>query len=174
MNNDTLIVIIVIIVSAGLMFVLPLIIISDRVDDVAQVAIQAETDKFVKDVANKGVLTAEEYANFPRKLPSQNTYEVEAEIWVLDENPGKKTTQMNSEKVGENEYYIMYESQIENQLFGEDGTKNGEIRMMVGWIFVLRVKNITPTKSQELSPLPTSDLSILCGESSAMVPVNGN
>ena len=34
------------------------------------------------------------------------------EAQILDENPGKKTTQTQREKIGENVYYSVYTSQI--------------------------------------------------------------
>ena len=44
------------------------------------------------------------------------TYDVEIEVKVRDENPGKKTTQANSKKIGEDVYYSIYTTQIENTL----------------------------------------------------------
>ena len=169
MNNDTLMIIIAIGVAAVLMFVFPLITISDRVDDTAQVSIQSETAQFVQDITNKGQLTKEDYEKFQEKLPSQNTYRIEIEIWRIDENPGKKTTQTNSKKIGENVYYCEYTSQVENVLFNGIG----KITLKEGDMVVVRVKNTNTTMSQELSPLPTSDLSTLSAESSGMVTVNG-
>ena len=40
-------------------------------------------------------------------------------------------------------------------------------------MFVVRVKNSNTTISQELSPIPNSDLSVLSAEASGMVTVNG-
>ena len=169
MNNDTLMIIIAIGVAAVLMFVFPLITMSDRVDDTAQVSLQSETAQFVQDITNKGQLTKEDYEKFQEKLPSQNTYRIEIEIWRIDENPGKKTTQTNSKKIGENVYYCEYTSQVENVLFNGIG----KITLKEGDMVVVRVKNTNTTMSQELSPLPTSDLSTLSAESSGMVTVNG-
>ena len=169
MNNDTLMIIIAIGVAAVLMFVFPLITISDRVDDTAQVSIQSETAQFVQDITNKGQLTKEEYEKFQEKLPSQNAYKIEIEIWRLDENPGKKTTQTNSKKIGENVYYCEYTSQIEDVLF--NGL--GKITLKEGDMVIVRVKNITPTLNQEMSPLPNSDLPVISAESSGMSTVTG-
>ncbi len=168
--SDTLIVVIAIGIAAIIMFVFPLITMSDRVDDASQVSLQSETSKFVQDITNKGELTQEDYNAFLAKLPSQNTYMLETEIWRLDENPGKKTTQTNSKKIGENVYYGIYTSQVEEELF--EGTQK-KITLKEGDIFTVRVKNTNSTMSQELSPLPDSDVSTLSAESSGMVTVNG-
>ena len=165
--SDTLIVIIAIGLAAVLMFVFPLITMSDRVDDTAQVSIQSETAKFVQDITNKGEITKEEYEKFQTKLPSQNTYVIEIETWILDENPGKKTTQTNSKKIGENVYYCEYTSQVEEKLFGRGNNPGvGRITLKEGDMVVVRVKNTNTTISQELSPLPNSELSVLSAESS--------
>lgn len=168
--SDTLIVIIAIGLAAVLMFVFPLITMSDRVDDVSQVSLQSATQQFVDDITSTGKLTKEKYEGFIPKLPSQNTYTVEMEIWSLDENPGKKTTQTNSKKIGENVYLHQYTTQINEELFDGSGT----IYLEAGDMVVVRVKNTNTTMSQELSPLPNSDLSVLSAESSGMVRVNGN
>lgn len=169
--SDTLVTVVAIFLAAVLMFVFPLITMSDRVDDTSQVSLQSETAKFVQDVTNKGQITKEDYEKFQRKLPTQNTYSIEMEIWILDENPGKKTVQTNSKKIGENVYYCEYTSQIEQKLLDKSPYK---ITLKEGDMFVVRVKNTNTTMSQQLSPLPSSDVSTLSAESSGMVTVNGN
>ena len=44
------------------------------------------------------------------------------QLQVLDENPGKKTTQAESTKIGENVYYTMYTSQILDTINPSSGT----------------------------------------------------
>lgn len=169
--SDTLITVVAIGLAAVLMFVFPLITMSDRVDDTAQVSLQSETAKFVQDITNKGQLTKEDYEKFQTQLPSQNTYEIEIEIWRLDENPGKKTTQTNSKKIGENVYYCEYTSQVLDNLYNNS---NGKITLKEGDMVIIRVKNTNQTMSQQLSPLPSADISTQSAESSGMVTVNGN
>ena len=43
-------------------------------------------------------------------------YNVDIEVQHLDENPGKKTTQTERDKIGENVYYSVYTSQIEEAM----------------------------------------------------------
>ena len=167
--SDTLITVVAIALAATLMFVFPLITMSDRVDDTSQVSLQSETTKFVQDITNKGKITKEDYESFIPKLPSQNTYIIEIEVWVLDENPGKKTTQTNAKKIGENVYYCKYTSQVESELFSSPY----QILLKEGDMVVVRVKNTNTTMSQQLSPLPSTDLSTLSAEASGMSTVNG-
>ena len=45
------------------------------------------------------------YEEFEERLASTgNTYEIELEVKILDENPGKKAAQANYTKIGENVY----------------------------------------------------------------------
>lgn len=165
--SDTLITVIAIALAATLMFVFPLMTMSDRADDVSQTSLKTAVENFVQDVKNTGVITKTKYDNFIGTLPAQNTYDVEIEVWVLDENPGKKTTQTNAKKIGENVYYCEYTSQIENKL------KNGNYTLKEGDIIKVSVKNTNQTISNQLSPLPNADISTQSAESSGTVTVNG-
>lgn len=167
--SDTLITVVAIGLAAVLMFVFPLMTMSDRVDNASQISLQSATAEFVETIKNTGEITREDYEAFETKITSPNTYDIEIEVWILDENPGKKTTQTNSKKIGENVYYIVYTSQVENQLFN---TGSGRYPLKEGDIVTVRVKNTNTTMSQELSTLPTSDLSTISAESSGMVTVN--
>ena len=55
--GDTLITVIAIFLAAVLMFVFPLMSISDRNDDISQLSIQTETVEFVNNVRTTGKLT---------------------------------------------------------------------------------------------------------------------
>ena len=104
--GDSLITIIAIILAAVLMFVFPLMTMSDRTDDVTQLAVKTATTDFVDTVRTTGKLTSDNYSKFVESINSTgNTYDVEMEVKVLDENPGKKTSQTATEKIGENVYY---------------------------------------------------------------------
>ena len=168
--SDTLITVIAIGLAAVLMFVFPLMMMSDKVDNAAQVSVQSATTEFVENIKNTGEITKENFEAFETKITSPNTYDIEIEVWVLDENPGKKSVQTNSKRIGENVYYVVYTSQIENELYRTGGT--GRYPLKEGDIVTVRVKNSNTTMSQELSPLPSSDLSTISAEASGMVTVN--
>lgn len=101
-------------VAGILVFIVPMVALTYRVDNVAQENIQLIVDEFVIDVANTGVLNTRKYKDFEGKLNAtgENLYDIEIELQYLDENPGKKTAQANYTKIGENVYYSEYNTQI--------------------------------------------------------------
>ena len=67
------------------------------------------------------------------------------QVQVLDENPGKKTTQSTQDKIGENVYYSVYTSQIEEVL-----NNNKNYNLKEGDLFSVNVKNTNQTLAQQL------------------------
>lgn len=59
--SDTLITIIAIAIAAILMFVFPLMTMSDRTDDVSQLTVQAATTDFVDKIRSTGKITQDNY-----------------------------------------------------------------------------------------------------------------
>ena len=122
--GDSLITIIAIALAAVLMFVFPLMTMSDRTDEVSQLTVETATTEFVDDIRTTGKITLDKYDKFVQNISSTgNSYDVEMEVKVLDENPGKKTTQAVSTKIGENVYYSMYTSQILDSLSSDNASK---------------------------------------------------
>ena len=170
--SDTMITIIAIFLAAILMFVFPLMAMSDRTDDVSQLAVQTETTEFVDNVRTTGLLTLAKYDNFVQKISATgNTYDTELEIQVLDENPGKKSTQTESTKIGENVYYTLYNTQIMEAL------KNGTYKLKEGDMFSASVKNTNTTISQQLKnafyKVVGNDTYQIAAQHSGIVTVNG-
>ena len=144
--SDTLVTIVAIALAAILMFVFPLMTMSDRTDDVSQLTVDTATTEFVDEIRTTGKITQDKYDQFVSTINSTgNTYNVEMEVQVLDENPGKKTTQVDREKIGENVYYSVYTSQIEEKLESDNVYKVKE-----GDIVSVSVKNTNQTLSQQL------------------------
>ena len=103
------------------------------------------------DVQNTGTLTTAKYQDFENKLAATgNTYDIDIEIQHLDENPGKKTTQANYTKIGENVYYSDYTTQVLNQLNIGTTTGTGKIILKEGDRIVVDVKNTNETQAQTL------------------------
>ena len=147
--GDTLITVVAIALAAILMFVFPLKTMSDRTDDVSQLTIETATTEFVDDVRATGKLSMDKYSKFVENIASTgNSYDVEMEVKVLDENPGKKTTQAEATKIGENVYYSMYTSQILDSIDAKSG--NQILALKEGDIFSANVKNTNTTLSQQL------------------------
>lgn len=172
--GDTLITIIAIALAAILMFVFPLMTMSDRTDDVSQLAVKTATTEFVDDIRTTGKITPEKYSKFVQNIASTgNTYDVEMEVKVLDENPGKKTTQVEREKIGENVYYSVYTSQITEKL-----DNNQTYNLKEGDIVSVNVKNTSQTMSQQLKnffyTVVGNDTYTIAAEHAGIVTATGN
>jgi len=181
--GDSLMTVIAIFVATILMFVFPLMSVSERNDDISQLATQTSTVEFVDKVSSTGKITVKDYEAFVQSLAATgNTYDIELEAKILDENPGKKVTWASGEKIGENVYYSEYTSQIENVLYPEDENgqlKNGgEYILKEGDIISVSVKNTNQTLSQMLRnffyTISGQDVYQVAAEAAKMVTVNGN
>ena len=175
--GETLITIIAIALAAVLMFVFPLITMSDRTDDISKLAVETATTEFVDDVRTTGKLTMDKYSKFVESISSAgNSYDVEMELQVLDENPGKKTTQAESTKIGENVYYTMYTSQILDQINPSSGVTK-TLALKEGDIFSTSVKNTNATLSQQLKnffyTVTGNDTYTIAAEHAGIVTANG-
>ena len=146
--GDTLITVVAIFLAAILMFVFPLMTISERNDDISQMGAQTATVEFVDDVRQTGRITQANYNQYVQTLAATgNSYDVEIEVKVLDENPGKKTAQTSSDKIGENIYYSEYTSQILDKI-NTSTTKT--MKLKSGDIISVNVKNTNTTIGQML------------------------
>lgn len=172
--GDTLITIIAIALAAVLMFVFPLMTMSDRTDDVSQLTVKTATTEFVDEIRTTGKITPDKYSKFIQNITSTgNTYDVEMEVKVLDENPGKKTTQVEREKIGENVYYSVYTSQITEKL-----DNNQTYYLKEGDIVSVNVKNTSQTMSQQLKnffyTVVGNDTYTIAAEHAGIVTATGN
>ena len=175
--GDTLITVVAIILAAILMFVFPLMTMSDRTDDVSQLAVETATTEFVDDVRTTGRLSMDKYSSFVETISATgNSYDVEMEAQILDENPGKKTTQAEPNKIGENVYYTMYTSQIMDAI----NPTNGQTRTLAlkeGDIFSVNVRNTNTTLSQQLKnffySVTGNDTYTIAAEHAGIVTANG-
>ena len=147
--GDTIITVIAIFLAAVLMFVFPLLSVSERNDDISQLAVQTTTTDFVNGVKTSGSITQEKYGAFLESLNSTgNSFDVDIELKILDENLNKKVGQANLEKIGENVYYSVYTSQIEQVL--RDSTKGNKYLLKEGDMISVTVKNTNKTIAQML------------------------
>ena len=170
--GDTLITIVAIALAAILMFVFPLMTMSDRTDDVSQLSVETTTTEFVDDVRTTGKLTMDKYEKFVNSVSATgNAYDVDMEVKVLDENPGKKTTQAVHDRIGENVYYSEYTSQILDKI------KAGPYKLKEGDIFSASVRNTNQTISQQLKnffyKVSGNDSYTIAAEHAGIVTANG-
>lgn len=174
--GDTVITIVAIFLAAVLMFVFPLMSISERTDDISQLKVQTATVEFVDNVRTTGKVTQENYDNFVQTISSTgNSYDVEIEIKVLDENPGKKTASANQTKIGENIYYSEYTSQVLEKM---SKSPKGIIHLKDGDMFYVTVENTNTTISQMLKnffySISGNDTYKVAGQHAGVVMANGS
>lgn len=141
--SDTLITIIGIFLAAVLMFVFPLMTISNTQDDISQVAVQSLVSEFVNNAATKGKITQDDYNSFITKLHATgNTYSVELEHKIMTTNPNKGAT----DQLGENLYYSVYNSTI---IDGGINMGNNHL-MKKGDYIIATVKNTNTTIGSQI------------------------
>ena len=172
--EDTTVSIIGIIIASIMMFMVPLILIADRADDIAQLVVQTTTSEFVNEVIKSGKITNDSYQKFVSQLTSSgNTYEIDMEIKVLDKN---------TSKIGDNNtYYSIFTSQIEDiiGLSGKNTVNNsdGKIILKQGDAISVTVKNSSKTLSQSLKSfyynIAGSDVQIITATASGTIAING-
>lgn len=172
--GDSLITIIAIFLAAVLMFVFPLMSMSERTDDVSQLAVQTATTDFVDKVRTTGKLTLADYDKYISTITATgNSFDVEIEVQQLDENPGVKTTQTDPTKIGENLYYNLYTSQVEEKL-----NTSGKISLKEGDRISVTAKNTNQTISQLLKnffyQIAGNDTYQIAAQHSGIVTVNGS
>lgn len=144
--SDTLITVVAIVLAAGLIFVVPLMTMADRLDTTSQSQVEAIVADFVDEIRTTGKITQEKYGKFQENLGALGyTFDVGMEVKVLDENPGKKTSQTAKDKIGENVYYSEYTSQIEKELEDKKFKK-----LKTGDIVLVTVKNTDLTLAQQM------------------------
>ena len=172
--GDSLITIIAIFLAAILMFVFPLMSLSERTDDISQLAVQTATTEFVDKIRTTGKITLDDYEQFLSTLTATgNSFEVEMLVQQLDENPGMKTTQAEITKIGENLYYNKYTSQIEEEL-----NLKSRITLKEGDLVSVTVKNTNKTISQMLRNffymVSGNDSYQISAQQTGVVAVNGS
>ena len=174
--GDSLITIVAIVLAAILMFVFPLMTMSDRSDDISQLTVETATTEFVDNVRTTGKLSLADYSAYEQRISATgNSYDIELEAQILDENPGKKTTQANSTKIGEYVYYSMYTSQILDTI-SSDTTST--LAFKEGDIFSASAKNKSTTLSQQFKnffySVTGNDIYTIAAEHAGYVTANGS
>ncbi len=140
---DSFSTVLIIFLAVILMAVVPMMISAGQQDNIAQISVQSIVSEYGNKIVSKGLLTVEDKAAFEQSLGATgNTYDVTIELSILDENPGKKVSDGNTQKIGQNTYYVVYTSQVENYL------KDGNIQLKKGDIVKIEVKNTNTTMYQ--------------------------
>lgn len=147
--SDTLITIIAIFLAAVLMFIFPLMSMSERNDDIAQSVVQTATAEFVDKISVSGAIKPSDYEEYEQKLAATgNTYDIEIEVQVLDENPGKKQSTTSTDLIGENVRYSVFTTDILNKMYSNGTTSNYPLKK--GDNVIVTAKNTNKTLAQTL------------------------
>ncbi len=161
---------IVIGIAAVVMIIVPLLSTAGRLEDVDQQRLQGAITNFAEECATTGEITLENYENkVINQIDNVNKYNVEIEIWKMDKNLDKKSTQTNSRIIGKNTYIITYSSDVFDELY-----KKGKIKLEEGWKIYVYAYNTNVTREQAFSGQANSDLSTHAAEATATVRRDGN
>lgn len=177
--GDTVITIIAIFLAAILMFIVPMTTISNRTDDISDMVVETATIQYVDNIRTTGVLSTEDYQSFVNDISSTgNVYDVEFTLQVLDENPGKKVTQAEYTKIGENVYFNKYTTQVLSELEASSSNEEAQaILLKEGDIVSVKVKNTNLTIAQQLQnffyTVTGNDVYAIGGQHGGVVTANG-
>ena len=172
--GDSAMTVVAIFLAAILMFVFPLMTMGDKKDDVSKLAVQTATEEFVNKISTTGKITQDDYDRFITTLASTgNTFNVDINVQVLDDNPAKKTTNV-SVTIGDNVYYVMYTTQVLDSI-----KNNGDVlNLKKGDIVSVNVENTNITIGEQLRNFfyrVTGNNSItIAGSASKLVATDGN
>lgn len=180
--EDTTLSVIGIMIASIIMFIVPLLLIADRSDDISQLVVQTAASEFVDEVIKSGKITKDNYQRFVSSLQSSgNTYDIDIEVKILDESTSKMVTDSNPQSIGNNTYYSIFTSQIEDKIRISSTNVNnnltGKLILKQGDEIYVTVKNNSPTLSQTLKSfyynVTEGGLHIIAATSSGTIAING-
>ncbi len=114
--GDTAVMVVVIIVAAGVMFLLPMVLMADKVDDATILEVQEAINVLGEAITVKSKVTEEDLKSFTDAIGSVGVaIDYDMLIKIPDENPAKK--QINELlTAGDTIYIDLTRTQIENNL----------------------------------------------------------
>ena len=175
--SDTLMTVIAVFAALLKMFIFPLMWTANSQEEISQISVQTLVADFVNTVAKKGKLTRDDYDNFETKLyATGNTYDIEIEIQVLDDNPGKKIVYSSPNLIGENVYYSIFTSTIMDDL--NDVNKNNQKVLKKGDYIIVKVKNTNITLATQIKNflyrIVGKDTTTISASATALIINDGN
>lgn len=175
--KNTFITILIIMLVVALLFIIPLLVTSQKVEKVSQLDIETLTSNFVDEIRITGKLTEDRYNKFLKSLSlTENTYDVNMEFKILDKNPDKSSTQMKNDKIGENVYHSIYTTQIEDTL--QDENQKNTYFLKEGDMISVTIRNTNLTLGHQIKDfaykLAGNDTYNIVATKSAMIVGNGD
>lgn len=176
--SDTLVTVVAILLAAILMFIFPLLAVSEQSDSISQLTVQSAVAEFVDNSRAIGKITMENYNKLVGTINATgNSYDIELELKILDENIGKKSAWTQGTVIGENVYYSIYTSQIID-VISDAGKNKGVYIMKEGDILSCTVKNTNKTLSQSIRgifySISGSDTYTIAAQHAGIVTANGS
>ena len=150
--SDSLMVVIGIFLAVILMFIFPLMSISDRNDDISQTVVQTEVSEFVDKISVAGKIKASDYEAFVTAINAANgaPYDVEVEVQHLDDNISSKVSTVSSSLIGENARYSTFTTEVLEDMYDEINNPDHEYKLKKGDNVIVTVKNTSQTMAQVL------------------------
>lgn len=169
--SDTLITVMAVMITAVLLFIVPVMATANQNDAITQTSVQAIVSEFVNTAAKEGKITESNYDNFVQKLyATGNSYSIDLEVQVFDDNPGKKGENINV--IGENIYYSVFTNTITDKIDNE-----GAYKLKQGDYVMAKVENTNITMGTQLKNFIYSimgkDTIAIEASSSALVTTTG-
>ena len=170
--SDTFITVIAIMTVALIMFIFPLMATANQNDSITQTSVQTMVSDFVNTVAKEGKITQSNYDEFLQKLyATGNSYAVELEVQILDDNPSKKGENINV--IGENIYYSVFTNDIEEKLKSDQVYKLKQGDYIKAKVQNTNIKFVTQMKNFMYSLMGRDTIAIEAS-GSALVTTTGN
>lgn len=145
--SDTLMAIIGIFLATILMFIFPVMEIAGKSDEISQTVVQVAVSDFVNKVTSQGKITQFDYNELVQKLyATGNSYDIEIEAQILDDNPRRATATGSSNLIGEYKYYSVYTNTILDSINSVDG----EFILKKDDYIVINVRNTNITLGTQL------------------------
>lgn len=172
-----------IMIGAVLLFLVPLFLVADRADDISQLSAQTTTADFINEVVKEGVITSDNYQRFTSTLFSLgNTFDIDLEVKILDKTTSKMVTDADIQQIGNNSYYSLYTSQVEDKIglssTSKGNNRYGKLILKQGDQVSVTVRNSSRTLSQTLKNIyynvTGSDIHIIAAAASGTVAINGS
>lgn len=139
--SDTLMAIIGIFIAVILMFILPLSIMANKNDEIAQTVVQVAVSDFVETVTNQGRITEFDYNKLVQKISATgNAYDIQIEAQIIDDNSRRATSTADSSQTGEYKYYSVYTNTIMDKI-----RNDGFYELKKDDYVIVNVKNINIT-----------------------------
>ena len=149
--SDTLMSIIGIFLAIIIMFVFPLMELAGKGDEVSQTVVEVAVADFVNTVATTGQITWSDYNELVQKLYSTgNSFDIQIEAQILDDNPRRATTTASSDVLGEYRYYSVYTNTILSEL---EKSENSKYQLKNDDYIIVFVKNTNTTMGTQLKNL---------------------